>query len=982
MAIPEFILTWGPEGTRKDENERQAAQAFFIALCNYLDVPAPGSQPDYIFEKNTLALGQPRGYADVFWRDKFAWENKGPGKNLDAALRQLQGYSLALANPPLLVVSDRFVTRIHTQFNGHPSETFEVLTKNLDDPRFKQLLRRVWTDPESFRPKQTNRDITERAAQSFAKLAEGLRKRGPQEAEAQKLHAEKIAHFLTQTLFCFFAEDVGLLPRRMVDSMVSNRRFTTQQLTATLQTLFETMRKGGPFGAEYVPWFNGGLFNTIDVPKLEIIEVTELRNAAKLNWRAIDVSIFGTLFERGLDPAKRSQLGAHYTDPATIERIIDPVVRRPLVQRWAAERGRITAELAKSKKHDDAAFKAAQARYTGFLQSLADFKVLDPACGSGNFLYLGLKALKDFEHQVITEAETMGLDRPLELCTSPANMLGIEINEYAAELARVTVWIGELQWRTEHGYPFKEDPILEPLDFIEHRDALIAWEDGKPVEAQWPEVSVVIGNPPFLGGKKYVGELGERAAGALRSVYAGRVPGLADLVCHWFERARTEMLAGKLSAAGFVATNSIRDGFGREVLKRVNRDTPIYAAWSDEPWVNEGAAVRVSIVAFSPHVFGRELDGCEVDRIAPDLTQGGKSDADLTTAQRLAGNARVAFQGATRSGPFDVPGQLARHWLSQPNVNGRPNADVVRPWSNGLDVTRRPSDTWIIDFGTGTKREFAQLYELPFAHCDVNVRPTRLNNRNPKLVEQFWHYDGVRVGLRAAVKPLTRYIVTPITAKYRSFVWFHPTKLPDATLIGIARSDDATFGVLHSRFHEAWSLRVGAWLGVGNDPRYTPTSCFETFHFPLGLAPLDTAHQKVEQLVCGSVIPANLSEGVSKLAIPIAQTAKRLNDLRERWLNPPEWTQRVPEVIPLGMDASPYPDRIEPKPFLNEADAKALQKRTLTNLYNQRPAWLALAHAELDRAVAAAYGWTDYTPDMSDDEILKRLLQLNLAAAG
>jgi hypothetical protein len=282
MTSTDFIAKWGPAGSQITENERQGAQAFFLDLCELLGVPKPGSEAGYVFEKQTLALGQTRGFADVFWPGRFAWENKAPGKSLDGALRQLLGYSLALSNPSLLIVSDRLITRIHTQFNGHPSESFSIKTEDLADPKQQQILRRVWLDPESFRPKQTNRDITAQAAHSFAKLADSLRKRGPSASATVNIHtspereqhAETIAHFLTQTLFCFFAEDVGLLPGRMFEQILNNRRFSSSELTQTLQKLLDTMRDGGPFGADYVPWFNGGLFKTVKVPKLEIIEIT------------------------------------------------------------------------------------------------------------------------------------------------------------------------------------------------------------------------------------------------------------------------------------------------------------------------------------------------------------------------------------------------------------------------------------------------------------------------------------------------------------------------------------------------------------------------------------------------------------------------------------------------------------------------------------------------------------------------------------
>jgi hypothetical protein len=622
MTPQEFIKKWGPGGPASDLNERQGAQPHFIDLCQLLEVPLPGSVGDYIFEQDTLVLGEARGYADVFKRNHFAWENKAPGRNLDTALKQLLTYSLALSNPPLLVVCDRLTTRIHTQFNGHPSEVHTVLLHELDQPEKRALLRRLWLDPESFRPKKTSRDITEAAAKSFATLADGLRKRGTD--------ADEVAHFLTQCLFCFFAEDVGLLPGNMFEALVNNKHLTSDKLTLGLTNLFTVMRKGGLYGNDDIPWFNGGLFKKVKVPLLSIMEVTELRNAAALNWSAIDVSIFGTLFERGLDPAKRSQLGAHYTDPATIMRIVEPVLCRPLLQKWELVAQEIRSLMAKSTKRNDKHHKAALASFVRWLELLKDYRVLDPACGSGNFLFLGLKALKDIEHQSHLDAVAAGLDRQADLVTGPHNVLGIELNEYAAELARVTVWIGELQWRADHGYEFKTNPVLEPLDHIECRDALLSFggtgsqvralggtgsgaqagqtpgahEPSVPkspptsapptprnlmgqgdagaapatggrsaleqkmgsdrdfaqqnsgsdpifcgaTEALWPQASVVIGNPPFLGDRKMIRELGEDYTFTLRKVYEGRVPGGADLVCYWFEKARKAIETNGLGA--------------------------------------------------------------------------------------------------------------------------------------------------------------------------------------------------------------------------------------------------------------------------------------------------------------------------------------------------------------------------------------------------------------------------------------------------
>ncbi len=556
-----FIQKWGPGGPAFHLNEEQGAQSHFIDLCDLLGVPKPGSEDGYLFEEKSAVIGGRTGYADVFRRGVFAWENKAPGRNLDTALKQLLTYSLALSNPPLLVVCDRLTLCIHTQFTGHPTEVHTVLLDEFDQPEKLALLRRIWLDPESFRPKKTSRDITEAAAKSFATLADSLRKRGPQHAQDPagfQAHADEVAHFLTQCLFCFFAEDVGLLPGRMFDGLVNNRKLTSDRLTSGMSNLFNVMREGGMYGNDDIPWFNGGLFKKVKVPLLNVLDVTELRNAAALNWSAIDVSIFGTLFERGLDPAKRSQLGAHYTDPATIMRIVEPVLQRTMLQIWEQLFPILTGLMAKSKKKNDASYKAARTRFIDWLDQLKNYRVLDPACGSGNFLFLGLKALKDIEHKSHLDAAALGLDREADLVTGPHNMLGIELNEYAAELARVTVWIGELQWRLTHGYEFKTNPVLEPLDNIECRDALITFDAvrGEPIEALWPQASIVIGNPPFLGGSKKRRELGDAYFEALDTVFSGRVPGGADLVCYWFDKARTAIETKGLGAVGLVATQS------------------------------------------------------------------------------------------------------------------------------------------------------------------------------------------------------------------------------------------------------------------------------------------------------------------------------------------------------------------------------------------------------------------------------------------
>ncbi len=963
QRLAEFLSKWGAGGLGYGLNERQGAQQHFVELCAVLGVPAPVGGEDYVFEKGTLALGQQRGFADVFKRGHFAWEYKAPGKPLDAALRQLMMYALALDNPPLLIVSDRLRIEIHTHFNGTPSERHAIKLEDLGDPAKRELLRRCFTAPDSFKPARTNRQITEEAANAFATTAERLREVG--------ITPEVTSHLLTQCLFCFFAEDVGLLPDRLFERLIGNKNAAPEALRRGMQGLFTTMRDGGLFGADSIAWFNGGLFAQVDVPPLSAMDVAALRNAAALDWSAIDPSIFGTLFERGLDPKKRSQLGAHYTDPATIMRLVEPVVQRPLRAEWEQVKAVISTHTAKSKRAGDAEYRRANDAFVAYLEKLRSFRVLDPACGSGNFLYLALKALKDIEHQANIEAEALGLQRQVDSYTSPANVLGIELNEYAAELARVTVWIGELQWRLQHGYPFKVNPVLDPLDQIECRDALMN-ADGS--EAVWPQVSVAIGNPPFVGSQRMRSELGDVYTDNLRQAFSGRVPGGADLVCYWFDKARRQVEQLGLGAAGFVATNSIRGGKNRQVLESICNNTRIVEAWSDESWVNDGADVRVSLIAFGHGPVGA-LNGVVVPGIQSDLTAQMDTGLNLVGATRLAECVGTAFQGSVLVGDFDVAGDIARRWLTQPNPNGASSGEVLRPLRNARDITTRPRDLWVVDFAKRAVAE-AMMFELPFAHVERQVKPARFGNRDKSRRDRWWLHGRTGDDVRAATEGLSAVIVTPRVAKHRLFVLAHPRVYFDDATVIVCRSDQSTFGMLQSRLHQLWSLRMGSSLE--DRPRYTPTSCFDTFPFSNSLTPADTAHQRTETLPDGAVIPADLPPAVRPDAEAIARAAKHLNDLRERWLNPPEWVRREPEVVPLGMDHSPYPDRI----LARDGFEKQLAQRTLTKLYNERPAWLAQAHEALDAAVATAYGWADYTPQMPDEELLRRLLALNRERAG
>ena len=949
MTPGEFIAKW----RASELKERSAAQEHFIDLCRLLGEPTPAEADPtgahYCFERGARKDTGGDGWADVWKRHCFAWEYKGKHADLDAAFNQLRQYALALENPPLLIVSDMARFRIRTNWTNSVSLTHEFGLDDLAGAATRDKLKWAMSDPERLRPGESRQAMTERAAATFAVLAQSLRDRGHE--------PQAVAHFVNRLVFCMFAENVGLLPADMFTRMLQQARGQPDEFAAMARTLFGAMATGGLVGFEAVAWFNGGLFDDDAALPLAKSEIETTLEAAALDWSEIDPSILGTLFERGLDPDKRSQLGAHYTDRDKIMRIVEPVVVRPWLAEWEAEKAEISGRLeragaARSQAARTQHRQQAERRLRTFLERLSEFTVLDPACGSGNFLYLALHALKDLEHRVQLEAEAMGLQRAFP-AVGRANVRGIEINAYAAELARVSVWIGEIQWMRRNGFSESRDPILKPLETIEYGDAILTPEGGEP---EWPAADTIIGNPPFLGGKLLNTHLGEDYVSRIFKAYAGRVPAEADLVCYWFVKAGEQAGAGRAKRVGLVSTNSIRGGANRRALQTAIEDRPIFEAWSDEPWVIDGAAVRVSLVCFARPEDGsalapeRRLDGEVVDAVHADLTaRRGGAGVDLTGVERLYRNMGVAFMGDTKGGPFDVPGEQAREWLREPtNPNGRPNSDVLGPWMNGMDVTRRPSDKWIVDFGWSMVREEAALYEAPFQHAQEHVYPKRQTNRRESYRDYWWRHVEPRQGMWRALDGLSRYIVTPRVAKHRLFTWLDARIRPDSQLIVIARDDDVTFGILHSRFHEAWSLRLGTSLE--DRPRYTPTTTFETFPFPGGLSP---------------DVPASKYADDSQ-ATAIAEAARRLVSLRDRWLNPPEWVEWVEELV------SGYPRRPVPR---NEAAEKALKKRTLTSLYNARPQWLADAHAALDAAVAAAYGWES---DIPAEEALGRMLELNV----
>jgi hypothetical protein len=970
MTPHEFLPKW----RNAELKERSASQSHFNDLCALLGVVDPISADPtgewFTFEKGASKTSGGEGWADVWRKGCFAWEYKGKRKDLKAAFNQLLQYSVALENPPLLIVSDMDRILVHTNWTNTVQEVHEFALDDLVDGSLRERLKQAFTDPEAFKPQKTRQALTEETASEFAGLAQRLRER--------KHDPHQVAHFVNRLVFCMFAEDVGLLPDHLFTKMLRASKLRPDRFETNARKLFAAMAEGGDIDFTPIDWFNGGLFDDDVALPLTAPDIDDLLRAAERHWDQIDPSILGTLFERGLDPSKRSQLGAHYTDRDKIMMIVRPTIIEPLEAEWAGAMAKMTAlvenapkatkekllrgaELAKRTK----ALAEAEAIHNAFTERLTKFRVLDPACGSGNFLYVALRALKDIEHRANLDAEALGLHRGFPR-VGPESVLGIEINPYAAELARVSVWVGEIQWMRRNGFDASRNPILRPLDTIQCRDALVRYDEAKEAwtEAVWPDADVIIGNPPFLGGKSMKRTLGDDATGVLRRVYSGRLTAFSDLVCYWFEKSRAMIASGTARRCGFVSTKAIAKNVNLPVLQRLAADARIYDAWQNEPWVVDGAAVRVSLVCFaspSEPIPGLCLNGQEVTQINPNLTSG----QDTSKVAKLRENANSVFIGVQQSGPLSVPRDQAIKWLSRPlNPNGRSNGDVISAYASTDDIVGRPTEEFLIDFPQGLSEAAASEFEEPFEYLNHALYDP---HRDGELVQfpeyrkttagqnpNWWEAHRSRPGMRAAVQSVEHYLATGETTEHRVFRFLPSSLIPDKSLYAFPFAGMTGFGILQSIFHEVWCTYFGNRIGAGNQRRYNASFVYLTFPFPEGMTP---------------DIPA-ATQAADPRAQTIAAAAARLNELRENWLNPADLIVREPEVAPG------YPDRILPK---DEEAAKELRKRTLTNLYNTPPTWLTNAHAALDEAVAEAYGWGDEwrAGRLIDDEILGRLFALN-----
>ncbi|HEY1935590.1 MAG TPA: type IIL restriction-modification enzyme MmeI [Acetobacteraceae bacterium] len=1027
--IDAFIARWqGREGGQ----ERANYALFLTELCGVLDVPQPepaaatSEENDYVFER--VVKGQATdgsagsGRIDLYKRGCFVLEAKqsrqtGGAKEVphyspglepprrgvrDAsrtwdvlmlnARRQAEGYARALPVahgwPPFILVCDvGHVIETYADFSGQGKnyaqfpdrQSFRVYLEDLRRPDIRERLARIWTDPMGLDPARETARVTREIAARLAAVSKAL--------EEQGHDAEEVAMFLMRCLFTMFAEDVELLPKSSFRDLLQRCEQDPSRFKPMVGQLWEAMDRGDfAFALETrVRRFNGEFFRTRTALALGREEICELRLAASANWKEVDPSIFGTLLEQALDKSERRRLGAHYTPRAYVERLVVATIIEPLRADW--DQALSTAERQKSEGR----LQHAEATIRAFHVKLCNTRVLDPACGTGNFLYVALELLKRLEGEVLEALVNLGGQEALtgleRHTVDPHQFLGLEINPRAAAIAELVLWIGYLQWhfRTQDGMP--GEPILRAFRNILVQDALveaevilardeqglpITWRrpDGEvaeeysyenPRHPTWPEAEFIVGNPPFTAGQDFRREFGNRYAEALWRIYPD-ISGGAHIVMFWWYRAAGLLAAtnSTLKRFGLVSTNSMTQDFSRRVVElwmRGRHPVSVIMAIPNHPWhkaARGAAAVRIAMTVVArgdlsgtlletvseqnldtdePQITFREAVGI----INPNLTIG----VDVTTAIALLSNVGVCSDGVKLHGAgFIIDARQASHL----GFGRLPGADaVIRPFLSGRDVNQHARQRFVIDLFGLEPQDIQATFPAVYQHVKLEVKERRdsqgrligrdTNNR-ATYRERWWLFGEPRSEIRPALEGLDRFMVTVDTSPHRIFQFVQSGTVCDDGLVLIAHDDAWVLGVLSSRVHTTWARASGGWLGVGDDPRWNKTKVFDPFPFP-DATPVCTAE--------------------------IRSTAEAIDRNRKRVLaDHPHLTLTGLYNVLEKLRAGTAPDALDPADRRIFDDGLVLILKEL--------------HDRLDVAVAAAYGWP---AGLSDNDILARLVALN-----
>lgn len=1073
-AVSVFITRW----SETELAERANKDLFLTELCDLLVLPHPDpAGPDsaenaYVFERAVpLHHSDGRvttGKIDLYRRDRFVLEAKQTaaslrpenhvpadteldlglsvsaatkrdpyGKAMIEARVQAERYARNLPSteppPPFVLVLDvghsievyADFTQKGKAFLPFPDpRSHRILVSDLRDEKIRRRLRAIWLDPASLDPTKASAEVTRKAARHLADLAKTF--------EADGHSPRLVGAFLTRCLFCMFAEDVGLLPKDGFRDLLKSLRPAPHGVAPKLEVLFRELNTGTAFSTILnvrLLHFNGGLFAESSALPVNGTQLGLLIDAAMLQWRQVEPAIFGTLLERALDPAERHKLGAHYTPRAYVERLVLPTVIEPLRIEWSNV-------LAAAISHADAGRTAlAQQDIFKFHRRLCSLRVLDPACGSGNFLYVTLAHFKVLEGEVLDAYERFGGGRRSERgpkgigaeTVDPHQFLGLEINPRAAAITELVLWIGYLQWHFRtFGSVAPAEPVLKNFKNIENRDAVLAYDGvpeivtwqlaaadpdaipGLPPElardtvrlqaeaeknplgpvtlwdrhsmkadfatgrdvpdeskrvplyryanprpAEWPACDFVVGNPPFLGDKVMKQSLGEGYVGTLRPTYP-EVPESADFVMYWWHKAASLIRTGSIRRFGLITTNSLRQTFNRRVVTQhvrpVTTGTSVTLRFGipDHPWVDtaEGAAVRIAMTVGEPSdgnpngelarvVAENDAEGDEgevgvtllrfIGPIAPDLTVG----ADITTVKPLKSNESISINGMMLAGRGFVVTSSEAKSLAQLSKSA---AQVLKPLRNGRDLTDPPRELFVIDAFGFSADELRKSSPAVYEHLVRFVKPERDANARPKLKRDWWIFGEPRKTLRAGLVGLERYIATVETSKHRFFQFLESTIVPEHKLVAIASADAFVLGVLSSRLHSTYALRAGSWLGVGNDPVYAKSRCFDPFPFP------DCAEPQKEK--------------IRALAEELNAHRKHAQSQHKLGLTA---IYNVLEKIRANQPLTAKEQHVHDAAFVS----------TLRHL-----------HDEIDREVAAAYGWPW---PLGDEEILTRVVALNAA---
>jgi hypothetical protein len=1031
----EFIDRW----SRSEASERANYTLFLSELCDLLELshPDPSTADDsknsYVFERNVPLLHEggrtTTGRIDLYKRGCFVLEAKqgsseaafaplfgreasptgsrrGHGRRgtpawddaMQRAKNQAERYARSLpaveGRPPFLLIVDVGHTiELYSEFSQSGGsyipfpdpQRYRLYLEDLAKPEVRALLKQVWTDPLSLDPSQRSARVTREIAAKLAQLAKSLEGAGHE--------PELVAGFLMRSIFTMFAEDVGLLPPRSFKEMLEGLRSNAEHFVEHIEPLWKVMNEGGYSRdlRETLLRFNGGLFANPRAVPLSEVQLALLIEAAHADWRDVEPAIFGTLLERALDPRERHKLGAHYTPRTYVERLVQPTLIGPLREEWQGVQAAATQNLLKGKAKD------AEKEIRNFHRRICDLRVLDPACGSANFLYVSMELLKRLEGEVLEMLEGVTGKEQLRLelqgvSVSPEQFLGLEVNPRAAKIAELVLWLGYLQWhlRTNGNTPPPE-PVIRDFRNIECRDAVLEYdaeepligEDGRPVthwdghttklhpvtgkevpdesaripeyrylnprRAIWPDANFLVGNPPFIGNWRMREALGHGYTKALREVY-DEVPETSDFVMYWWNKAALLLKAGKLERFGLITTNSLRQTFNRKVLQmHMNGKNQFSLAFAipDHPWVDESgsADVRIAMTVAQPGqsegLLCTVLDEGEPDTpqdvvleervgaILPTLTIG----ADVGSAKPLKANKDISNPGVKLHGAGFIVSREEASALGLGKVNGLEKH--IREYRNGRDITQTPRDVLVIDLYGLRPDEVRHRFPAVFQHVYEHVKPER--DANPRKIrrDNWWLFGETNPKLRDQLAGLERYIVTVETSKHRFFVFLDDSILPDNMLVNIALQDAYYLGVLSSQVHVTWALSVGGRLGVGNDPRYNKTRCFDTFPFP-------AANQ--EQQTCIRDIAEQLdAHRKDRLSEHDALTMTGMYNVLAKLRSCEELTAKEREIHEQGLVS------------------------VLKDLHDQ-----------LDRAVLDAYGWPY---DLSDAEVLEQLVALNAERA-